>query len=271
LYNSDPDFDDKTDLAIVPGKGGAVTLNFIDKATNTITGSQTFNNEALATEYLNKQATEPETIGSWMTNLRKGEAAIEASKATTANARQEKLSPLEKNLAALKRLGVSVSPEEVKSMAGLKAPALSPEAAAQIEIITASLKDNSTPANIEAARTAVTDIFRGEGLKQRNTRIVSGLKAAAEKNDLPAVVAKLQKGGVANETIVGLARQAGVAIPAELMPLAPPPQTGLDTAAPRQPIQLLAPFNAIGDLRRRMQQEQQAAGSSGGLVNPAGF
>jgi hypothetical protein len=78
LYNSDPDFDDKTDLAIVPGKGGAVTLNFIDKATGKITSSQSFKNEALATEYLNKQATEPETMGSWMMNLRKIESAIDA-------------------------------------------------------------------------------------------------------------------------------------------------------------------------------------------------
>lgn len=202
---------------------------------------------------------------------KKAEAAIRASDATAANARQEKLSPLEKNLAALQRLGVKVSPEEVKSMAGLKAPALSPEAAAQIEIITASLKDNSSPANIEAARAAVTDIFRGEGLKQRNTTIVNGLRTAAGKNDLPTAVKQLQDAGVANETIVGLARQAGVSIPAELLPPAPVPQTGLNTTAPRQPIQLLAPLNAIGDYRRRMIEEQQAAGGSGGLVNPAGF
>ena len=87
LYNSDPDFDDKTDLAIVPGKGGAVTLNFIDKTTKAITGTQTFKNEALATEYLNKQATEPETLGSWMMSLRKTEAAIEASGASAAKDR----------------------------------------------------------------------------------------------------------------------------------------------------------------------------------------
>jgi hypothetical protein len=84
LYNSDPDFDDKTDLAIVPGKGGAVTLNFIDKATKKITGTQTFKNDAQAVEYLNRQATEPETIGSWMLNLGKTEAAIDASKAASA-------------------------------------------------------------------------------------------------------------------------------------------------------------------------------------------
>ena len=79
LYNTDPDFDDKTDLAIVPGKKGAVTLNFVDKATGRVTGSETFDSQAKAIEYLNKQATEPETIGSWMLNLRTKEAAIAAS------------------------------------------------------------------------------------------------------------------------------------------------------------------------------------------------
>ena len=83
LYNTDPDFDDKTDLAIVPGKGGAVTLNFIDKATGKVTSSQPFKNEALATEFLNKQATEPETIGSWMMALKKTEGAIDAQAAQT--------------------------------------------------------------------------------------------------------------------------------------------------------------------------------------------
>lgn len=87
LYNSDPDFDDKTDLAIVPGKNGAVTLNFIDKATKKITSTQSFSSEALATEYLNKQATQPEIIGSWMLNLRKVEADIDQSKASAERSR----------------------------------------------------------------------------------------------------------------------------------------------------------------------------------------
>lgn len=81
LYNTDPDFDDKTDLAIVPGKGGAVTLNFIDKASGRVASTQTFKNEALATEYLNKQATEPENIGSWMLALQKTQSAMDAQAA----------------------------------------------------------------------------------------------------------------------------------------------------------------------------------------------
>lgn len=81
LYNADPDFDDKTDLAIVPGKGGAVTLNFIDKASGKVTGTQSFKNEALATEYLVKQAVEPETLGSWMLGVQAKQQQIAASQA----------------------------------------------------------------------------------------------------------------------------------------------------------------------------------------------
>jgi hypothetical protein len=128
LYNSDPDFDDKTDLAIVPGKNGAVTLNFIDKATNKITSSQSFNNEALATEYLNKQATEPETIGSWMLALQKNQAAIDASKASTAKdnslaaryARDEPEKGLTKKITEMETvLGRKLSPAEKETALGL--------------------------------------------------------------------------------------------------------------------------------------------------------
>jgi hypothetical protein len=272
-HKESKDLDPNSHFEVTRGQGGRITLNRVNTATGEIIQPNVFSgSEAETTAYLNKQATNPAAVIDFTMNLEKNKAAIEESRAGTklktaqaANVGQDKLSPLEKNLAALKRLGVSVTPEEVKSMAGLKAPALSPEAAAQIEIITASLKDNSTPANIEAARTAVADIFRGEGLKQRNTTIVNGLRTAAGRNDLPSAVKQLQDAGVANETIVGLARQAGVPIPAELLPPAPPPQTGLNTGAPRQPIQLLAPFNAIGDLRRRMQQEQQAIDESRGF------
>jgi hypothetical protein len=82
LYNTDPDFDDKTDLAIVPGKGGAVTLNFVDKASKRVTGSQTFNNEALAVEYLHTQAKQPEVMGTWLLGMQTKEQQIAASKAS---------------------------------------------------------------------------------------------------------------------------------------------------------------------------------------------
>ena len=82
LYNTDPDFDDKTDLAIVPGKGGAVTLNFIDKASGKVTGTQSFNNEGLAVEYLHTQAKQPENMGSWLLGVQTKEQQIKASQAS---------------------------------------------------------------------------------------------------------------------------------------------------------------------------------------------
>lgn len=82
LYNTDPDFDDKTDLAIVPGKGGAVTLSFVDKASGKTISSQSFNNEALAVEYLHTQAKQPELLGTWMLGMQTKEQQIAASKAS---------------------------------------------------------------------------------------------------------------------------------------------------------------------------------------------
>jgi len=234
LYNSDPDFDDKTDLAIVPGKGGAVTLNFIDKATGKIKEVLPFKNSALATEYLNKQAIEPETIGSWMMALRKTETGIAADeariRASDAQTRDAGKSAIEKNLATLQRLGIPVSPEDVRAMAGIKPEKLSPEAAAQLEAITANLKGNESPKALAEARAAITDLFRGEGLKQRNTTIVRGLKTANSKNDLPAAIKQLRDAGVGDETIVGLAKQAGVTLPPSFAPAAPAPAPATATA-----------------------------------------
>jgi hypothetical protein len=183
-------------------------------------------------------------------------------------ATQDKTSPLEKNLAALKRLGISVSPEEVRAMAGIKADKLSPEAAAQIELITASVKDNSTPANIEAARAAVSDIFKGEGLKQRNATIVRGLRTASERNDLPAALTQLQEAGVGAETIIGLARQAGVQLPANFAPapaaptLAAQPTTGLTRGAQPAPFVPPADSRAGRALAARDAQAAAAAETS---------
>lgn len=247
LYNTDSDFDDKTDLAIVPGKGGAVTLNFIDKASGKVTGSQTFKNEALATEYLNKQATEPETIGSWMMNLRKAETGIEADQSAirlrNAQAGEVGKSAVEKNLATLQRLGIAVSPEDVRAMAGIKQDKLSPEAAARLEVITASVKGNDSPKALAEAQAEITNLFKGEALNKRNATIVKGLQTANTKNDLPAAIKQLRDAGVGDETIVGLARQAGVTLPANFAPAAPPaapaaapvsPRTGLSTGAQQQ-------------------------------------
>lgn len=81
LYNTDPDFDDNTDLSIVPGRGGSVTLNFIDKKSGRVVASNSFGSEALAVEYLGKQATDPLNTGSWLLGVKAKETDIRSKEA----------------------------------------------------------------------------------------------------------------------------------------------------------------------------------------------
>jgi hypothetical protein len=80
LYNTDDRLDPNTDLKVVRGKNGAVTLNFVDKQGNPLS-SQNFSSEALATAFLNKQATEPDQVAEWLLGIQKSEQAIAASRA----------------------------------------------------------------------------------------------------------------------------------------------------------------------------------------------
>jgi hypothetical protein len=87
LYNTDDRLDPNTDLKVVRGKNGAVTLNFVDKQGNPIS-SQNFSSEALATAFLNKQATEPDQVAEWLLGIRKTEQAIDESRARGENYRR---------------------------------------------------------------------------------------------------------------------------------------------------------------------------------------
>jgi hypothetical protein len=78
LYNTDDRLDPNTDLKVVRGKNGAVTLNFVDKQGNPLS-SQKFSSEALATAFLNKQATEPDQVAEWLLGIQRTQAAIAAS------------------------------------------------------------------------------------------------------------------------------------------------------------------------------------------------
>jgi hypothetical protein len=250
LKNSfDPDPNDNLSPELRPAAGGGFQVFYGDKPM-----TQVFKDtkdmpalSQLASFYRDRLSGNPlatavqvETLNAKRAQTLESEAGTKLKNAQAGAVGQEKLSPLEKNLATLRKLGISVTPEEVKGMV-IKADKLSPEAAAQIELITASVKDNSTPANIAAARTAITDIFKGEGLKQRNAAIVRGLRTASERNDLPTALTQLQEAGVGSETIIGLARQAGVQLPANFAPApasptpAAQPTTGLTRGAQPAP------------------------------------
>lgn len=234
------DLDPNSHFEIIRGKGGALSLNRVNTTTGEVIQPNVFSgNEAETVKYLNTAAVSPATIIDYTLNLektklgmRKDEAAIRASDAQTRDAGK---SSIEKNLATLGRLGIEVSPEDVRAMAGIKQEKLSPEAAARLEAITASVKGNDSPKALAEAQLAITELFKGEALKQRNTTIVRGLKTANSKNDLPAAIKQLQDAGVGDETIVGLAKQAGVTLPPSFVPAAPAAAPAAPAAAPVSP------------------------------------
>ncbi len=87
LYNSDPDFDDKTDMRFSTGRNGAVTVEFVDKESGRVVNGGQFNNAALAVEFLQKSATDAKNIGTWALGVQTKEQAIAASKASEASSR----------------------------------------------------------------------------------------------------------------------------------------------------------------------------------------
>jgi len=157
-------------------------------------------------------------------------------------------------------LGVRLSDADKKSLGGIKDT--DPLLKAELEVITGIAKsDGANPKTLESLPGQIQAAMSRSLARTETKSIVATLKEADKKGDGEKALAELRKKPGATEAIVAaLAAQAGISYTAP----APTPQTGLDTNAPRQPIQLLAPFNAIGDLRRRMQQEQQAIDESRG-------
>lgn len=164
-------------------------------------------------------------------------------------------------------LGTKLSDADKKSLGGIKDA--DPLLKAELEVITGIAKaDGANPKTLESLPGQIQSAMARSQARTETKAIVATLKEANKKGDGDKALAELRKKPGATEAIVGaLAAQAGI----PYTPPAPLPQTGLNTNAPRQPIQLLAPLNAVGDYRRRLVEEQRAAGNSGGLVNPDGF
>lgn len=69
LHKTDPMFDDKRHFVERRGPKGELILDMFDETTGKVVGSQAFANEAEATAYLSKAATEPENLLTWMMAL----------------------------------------------------------------------------------------------------------------------------------------------------------------------------------------------------------
>jgi hypothetical protein len=179
-----------------------------------------------------------------MQNLAKGAAAIKESEAGTklknaqaANVGLEKQSPLEKNLATLKRLNIPVTDAQIKTMVlGVqKDPALEAELAAIIKIAGSDTANpevlKALPGEIQAA------LARSKG-RETAAAVVAGLTQAQEAGKGAEAIAELRKRNMPEPAIQAAAMQAGVAYTAPAPAAAPAsaaPAAAPASAAPAAP------------------------------------
>ena len=185
--------------------------------------------------YINTAQGKPYETAIQMQNLAKGAAAIKESEAGTklknaqaANVGLEKQSPLEKNLATLKRLNIPVTDAQIKTMVlGVqKDPALEAELAAIIKIAGSDTANpevlKALPGEIQAA------LARSKG-RETAAAVVAGLTQAQEAGKGAEAIAELRKRNMPEPAIQAAAMQAGVAY------TAPAPAAAPASAAPAAP------------------------------------
>jgi hypothetical protein len=218
LYNTDDRLDPNTDLKVVRGKNGAVTLSFVDKQGNPVS-SQNFSSEALATAFLNKQATEPDQVAEWLLGVQKTQAAIAASNRSSPGTP----SLSQKVADAEKALGRKLTEDEKAIMVGLRGRPGTGRAPTQAEITSrANLYLNSDQTGEltveDAVAMAERDLLGAPAPMNPQRSLVD-----AAINPQPAAATRPPAGGLtpAGQQVLGLYNT--VVPPAARRPAPPPP------------------------------------------------
>ena len=164
-------------------------------------------------------------------DVQKTNAAVERDKAAAARDRRENISPLEKNLATLKRLNIPVTDAQIKTLVlGVqKDPALEAELAAITKIAGSDTANpevlKALPGQIQAA------LARSKG-RETAAAVVAGLTQAQEAGKGAEAIAELRKRNMPEPAIQAAAMQAGVAYTAPATAPAAAPAAAPASAAP---------------------------------------
>lgn len=144
--------------------------------------------------------------------------------------------PIQTMVEDLKGAGIEVTPAEIKTLAKLGKEESS-LVKAQVDAILKSI-DPLQPKSLETAQAKITDVYKGVALQDRNKQIVIGLTRAKKDGNEESAIATLRENGIGEDTIAGLAKQAGVTYtpPASAPSASPAPRatpaaaSGIDTS-----------------------------------------
>jgi hypothetical protein len=174
------------------------------------------------------------TLDTQAAQREESKAGTKLKNAQAANVGLEKLSPLEKNLATLKRLNIPVTDAQIKTLVlGVqKDPALEAELAAITKIAGSDTANpevlKALPGQIQAA------LARSKG-RETAAAVVAGLTQAQEAGKGAEAIAELRKRNMPEPAIQAAAMQAGVAYTAPATAPAAAPAAAPASAAPTAP------------------------------------
>ena len=242
---ADPNKEDDITPKLMQVKGGVQVMYGNKPMSPVFTGADGISPlQQAGAFYINTAQGKPYETAIQMQNLAKGAAAIKESEAGTklknaqaANVGLEKQSPLEKNLATLKRLNIPVTDAQIKTMVlGVqKDPALEAELAAITKIAGSDTANpevlKALPGEIQAA------LARSKG-RETAAAVVAGLTQAQEAGKGAEAIAELRKRNMPEPAIQAAAMQAGVAYTAPAPAAAPAsaaPAAAPASAAPAAP------------------------------------
>jgi hypothetical protein len=134
---------------------------------------------------------------------------ISREQLTLSKEKEDRLAkPIQTMVADLEGAGLTVSSADVRALAKLDKPE-SAAVKAQVDAILKSI-DPLQPKSLETAQAKLTDVYKGVALQDRNKQIVIGLTRAKKDGNEESALATLRDNGISEDTIAGLAKQAGV-------------------------------------------------------------
>jgi len=275
LAATDPNPDDDIKPELRVGKGGVMQVFYGDRPMSPAF-SDTKNMDAmtqLSSFYVDRLKQNPLATAVQLATIEAKNAQTQESRARTAGLAQEKLSPLEKTLGTLQRLGIPVTDAQIKSLAGIGAADLSPERAATLKVFMEQAK-NIPPGDSrtgQALIASITQLYTDQASETRRADVIDGVRTAHRQGQGAAALAALRQQNLSEDAIKSIADTAGVPYtppPAGATPDTPdtPTQPGLA----RQPVQLLSPLYRAQDWARRQnelnaQQFDPSSNPYGGL------
>lgn len=116
--------------------------------------------------------------------------------------------PIQTMVEDLKGAGIETTPADIRTLAKLD-KGESALVKAQVDAILKSI-DPLQPKSLETAQAKIIDVYKGVALQDRNKQIVQGLTRAKKDGNEESAIATLRENGIGEDTIAGLAKQAGV-------------------------------------------------------------